>query len=134
MNIKHFVFSAICIGVANIFIEWFFIGFLFYKYQALTPQTWRKETTKSYTYSSLLSLVFGALFTLFYFKIGSKYVVYGSVLSACKFGLLCFGCFVLIREINSAIYVNFDNRFTVGALLASLFTFLAAASIACLFY
>jgi len=134
MHIKHFLFSALCIGVANILIEWFFIGFLFHKYQALTPQTWRKESYKSYSYSSLLSLLFGALFTLFYFKIGTRYVIYGNVLSACKFGLLCFGCFVLIREINSAIYVNFDRRFSVGSLLASLFTFLAAATIACLFY
>ena len=134
MYIKHFIFSAICIGLANIFIEWFFIGFLFHKFQALTPQTWRKESGKSYAYSSLLSLLFGALFTLFYFKIGSRYVIYGNLLSACKFGLLCFGCFVVIREINSAIYINLDRRFTVGSLLASLFTFLAAAVIACLFW
>lgn len=134
MHIKHFLFSAICIGVANILIDWFFIGFLFHKFQALTPQTWRKESGKSYAYSSLLSLLFGALFTLFYFKIGTRYVIYGNVLSACKFGLLCFGCFVLIREINSAIYINLDRRFTIGSLLASLFTFLVAAIIACLFY
>jgi hypothetical protein len=35
----HFILSAICIGVANTCIEWFIIGYLFHKYQALTPQT-----------------------------------------------------------------------------------------------
>ena len=134
MNIKHFLFSAICIGIANILIEWFFIGFLFHKYQALTPQTWRKETSKSYALSSLLSILFGVFFTFFYFKIGSKYVLYGDLMSACKLGLVCFVCFAVIDQLNGAIYVNLARGFTAGKLLASFFTFLAAACIASLFY
>jgi hypothetical protein len=134
MSIKHFVFSAICIGFANIFVEWLFIGFLFHKYQALTPQTWRKESSKSYAYSSIISFLFGVLFTLFYFKIGTRYVIYGNVLSACKFGLLCFGCFALLLELGNAIYINYDRKFVAGKLLASLFSYLAAAIIACMFY
>src|SRR5581483_4874280 len=124
-HIKHFIFSAACIGVVNILIEWFFIGFVFHKYQALTPNTWRKETTKSYVYSTIISFLFGALFTLFYFKIGTRYVIYGNVLSACKFGLLCFGCFAFLPQITSAIYVNYDKRFVTGTLLAALFSYLA---------
>lgn len=134
MSAKHFIFSAICAGVANIFIEWFFIGFLFHKYQALTPQTWRKESSKSYAYSSLLSLLFGALFTLFYFKIGTRYVIYHDLFSALKFGLFSFGCFAFLPEIANAIYINYDKRFVAGKLLAALFSYLAAAVIACLFY
>lgn len=134
MDIKHFLFSAICIGIANIMIEWFFIGFLFHRYQALTPQTWRAETSKSYAMSSLLSILFGVLFTFFYFKIGSRYVIYGNLLSACKFGLICFACFAVIEQINEAIYLNVARGFTYGKLVASFFTYIAAACIACLFY
>ena len=39
MSALHLVLSGVCIGVANTSIEWFIIGFLFHKAQALTPQT-----------------------------------------------------------------------------------------------
>lgn len=134
MSVSHFIYSAICIGIANIFIEWLFIGFLFHKYQALTPQTWKPESPKSYAYSSVLSILFGALFTLFYFKIGADYVLHGNLFSASKFGLLCFGCFTVLPEITGYIYVNLSKGFVVGKLISGLFTYVAAGIIACLFY
>src|ERR1017187_1991085 len=87
MLATHFILSAICIGFANIFIEWFIIGFLFHKSQAFTPNTWKPESSRSYLYSSLLSFLFGALFTFFYFKVGVNYVVEGSIWSHIKLGL-----------------------------------------------
>ena len=68
MSTIHFILSAICIGFANTIIEWFIIGFLIHKYQALTPNTWRPESYKSYAYSTLLSFLFGALFYIFLYK------------------------------------------------------------------
>ena len=133
MTVTHFILSAICIGVANTCIEWFFIGFLFHKSQALTPQTWRPESGKSYLYSTLLSFLFGALFTLFYEKVGVNYVILHNVFSHIKLGLICFGCFGLILEISNAIYINYDRKFVVGKLIASAFTYMSAAFIAGLF-
>jgi len=133
MTVTHFVLSAICIGVANTCIEWFIIGFLFHNTQALTPQTWRPESNKSYLYSTLLSFLFGALFTLFYEKVGVNYVLLGNVLSHLKLGLICFGSFGLILEVSNAIYINYDRKFVVGKLLASALTYMAAAFIAGLF-
>ena len=134
MSAFHFVLSAICIGVANTGIEWFFIGYLFHKYQATTPQTWRPESYVSYTYSTALSVVFGLLFTFFYLKIGSHYVIGHNALSHAKLGIICFACFGFIIEIGNAIYVNLDKTFVVGKLLASCFSYMAAAVIAGLFY
>ncbi len=134
MTLLNFVFSAVCIGLANTCIEWFFIGFLFHKSQALTPQTWRPENSKSYLYSTLLSFVFGALFTVFYWKIGSRYVVSLGFWAQIKLGLICFGAFSLVSAINSAIYVNYARKFTVGILLSSAVSYVAAAIIAGLFY
>lgn len=133
MTLMHFTLAAVCIGLANTCIEWFFIGFLFHKSQAQTPQTWRAESNKSYLFSTLLSLVFGALFTFFYWKIGSKYVIAGSLWSHIKLGLICFGAFSLVSVINSAIYVNYARKFTLGVLLASCFSYMTAAIIASLF-
>ena len=134
MSALHFVLSAVCIGVANTCIEWFIIGFLFHKSQALTPQTWRPESYKSYTYSTLLSLLFGVFFTFFYLKIGSHYVIGHNIPSDIKLGIICFACFSFILEIGNAIYINYDRKFVVGKLIASCLSYAAAAVIAGLFY
>jgi len=134
MTTLHFILSAICIGLVHTCIEWFIIGFLFHKYQALTPQTWRPESNTSYTYSTVLSFLFGTLFTLFYVKIGAHYVLPKSIFSDIKLALICFACFSLIIELGTAIYVNYNKMFVVGKLLASCLNFIAAAIIAGLFY
>ena len=134
MTATHFILSAICIGAANTCIEWFIIGFLFHKAQALTPQTWRPESSKSYMYSTLLSLLFGAFFTLFYLKIGSKYVLPGNIWSHIKLGLICFACFSFVLEIGNAIYINYDRKFVTGKLVAACLSYVAAAVIASFFY
>ena len=134
MTATQFILSAICIGLANTCIEWLIIGFLFHKTQALTPNTWRPESNKSYMYSTLLSFLFGALFTLFYIKIGAKYVIAGNIWSHIKLGLICFACFSFILEISNAIYINYDKKFVAGKLFASALTYVAAAVIASFFY
>jgi hypothetical protein len=134
MSVMHFILSAICIGIANTCIEWFFIGFLFHKFQALTPQTWRPENYMSYTYSTLLSFLFGTLFTLFFLKIGAKYVIPGNIWSACKLGLICFASFNLISELGNSIFINYAKKFLAGKLIASCLSYMLAAVIASFFY
>jgi len=133
MTTIHFILATVCIGFANICIEWFIIGFLFHKSQALTPNTWRPESNRSYMYSTLLSFLFGALFTFFYWKIGSKYVIQGNLWSHIKLGLICFACFSFILEVSNSIYINYDKKFVAGKLVASCLTMVAAAIIASLF-
>jgi|SRR5882757_3010250 len=134
MSATHFILSALSIGFANTFIEWLFIGFLFHKFQALTPQTWRPEKYSSYTYSTLLSFLFGALFTFFYLKIGSHYVLPHNLWSHLKLGLICFACFSFVSAINNAIYINYDKKFVIGILIASCLSYTSAAIIVSLFY
>ena len=133
MTTIHFILSAVCIGLANTCIEWFIIGFLFHKSQALTPNTWKPESGRSYVYSTLLSFLFGAFFTVFYFKVGSNYVISGNLWSHIKLGLICFACFALIFELGNAIYINYDKKFVFGKLAASCLSIVAAAIIAGLF-
>lgn len=130
MSVTHFILSAISIGFASVLIEWFIIGFLFHKYQALTPQTWRPESNSSYLYSTLLSFLFGTLFTLFYFKIGAHYVLEHNLWSHIKLGLICFACFSFVSGINNSIYVNYDRKFVAGLLITSCLSYVAAAIIA----
>jgi hypothetical protein len=134
MTAAHFILSAVCIGIANTCIEWLFIGFLFHPAQSLTPQTWREETKKSYLYSTLLSLLFGVLFTFFFEKIGAKYVITGDLWSNIKLGLICFCCFGLIMEAGNAIYINYDKKFAFGKMISSAVNYVAAVCIASLFF
>jgi hypothetical protein len=134
LSVFHFILSSVCIGIANTVIEWFFIGFLFHKYQALTPQTWRPEKSASYAYSTMLSLLFGLIFTFFYLKIGSKYVLSGNIWSSCKLGLICFAGFTFISELGNAIYINYDKKFLAGKLIATCLSYMVAAIIAGHFY
>lgn len=134
MSVIHFILSALSIGVANICIEMFIIGFLFHNSQSLTPKIWRSESYKSYTYSVLLSFLFGALFTFFYYKIGSHYVLPHVLWSHIKLGLICFGSFGFITEMSNAIYINYNIKFALGKLIASFLTYLSAALIVSLYY
>jgi hypothetical protein len=130
MTAMHFILSTISIGFASSLIEGLIIGFLFHKYQALTPQTWRPESNRSYLYSTLLSFLFGALFTLFYFKIVANYVLEHNLWSQIKLGLICFACFSFVSGINNSIYVNYDKKFVAGLLIASCLSYVAAAIMA----
>ena len=126
-----FFLTVLVITVADIFIQWLFTGFLFHKYQALTPSTWRKESNRSYAASMLLSLFFAFMFTVvFYFwksRSGGLYL-----LDSIKFGLLCWLTFSVTAEVARAIYVNFSRMFVLGQCLSSLFEYVAAGIAAAL--
>lgn len=134
MTPVHFTLSAACIGLANILIEWFVTGYLFHKSQALTPNTWKPESGGSYVYSIFLSVLFGALFSLFYMKIGSRYVIAHSIWSHIKLGLICFAAFSFVAEINNFIYINYNRKFAIGKMIASCLSTIAASLIASHYY
>lgn len=120
-----FFLTVIVIAVAVTFIQWFFTGFLFHKYQSLTPSTWRKESNRSYAASMLLSLFFAFMFTVvfYYWKSRSGDM---SLTDGIKFGLISWLTFSVITEIGRAIYVNFSRMFVLGQCLSSLFEYVAA--------
>ncbi len=133
MSTIHFILSAICM-ICKYDHRMVYYWFSDPQVPGLTPQTWRPESYKSYAYSTLLSFLFGALFTFFYIKIGVNYVLPGVVWSNIKLGLICFACFSLVSGINNAVYVNYDKKFVAGLLTASCLNYIAAAIIASFFY
>jgi hypothetical protein len=124
-----FLLAVIAVTFATTLIQWFFIGFLFHKYQALTPSVWRKESSRSYAASTVIALVFAFLFVTLFFlvieKAGPLDLVHGI-----GFGVLLWACFSLTFELNSAIYVNFSRMFTLGKCLSSLVEYAAAGALA----
>ena len=124
-----FFLSVFAIAFTIILIQWFFVGFLFHKYQAETPGTWRKEGTRSYAGSMLISVIFAFMFaTLFYLwkeKTGS--MGYGDAL---KFSLILWFSFSFLSEIGGAIFVNFSKMFVLGKCISSFLEFLGSGLVA----
>jgi hypothetical protein len=124
-----FFLMVIVITAAITFIQWFFIGFLFHKYQSLTPSTWRKENNRSYGASMIISLFFGFMFvTLFYLwkkNYGDMHLTDGI-----KLGAICWLTFSLTTEIGNGIYVNYSRMFVLGKCLSSLVEYIVAGMLA----
>jgi hypothetical protein len=110
-------------------IQWFFIGFLFHKYQALTPSTWRKETGRSYAASTILAFFFAFMFA-FIFSLWAR--TYGplQLVNGIEFGAVCWLTFSVPAEVGNAIYVNSSPAHVVGKCLSSLFEFTVSGVIA----
>jgi hypothetical protein len=128
LSAKFFLAIA-AITISITFIQWFLIGFLFHKYQALTPATWRKENSRSYAASMILSLFFSCMFVVIFYLWKIKY---GDMhfLDGVKFGAIFWLAFSVTAEIGNAIYVNYSWLFVVGKCLSSLVEYIVAGSIA----
>ena len=128
LSFKFFI-CIILITIAITTIQWFFVGFLFHKYQALTPATWRKESNRSYFASTIIALLFSFLFTtLFYHWMGLHTGMH--YIDALKFAAMCWLTFSVTLEIGNAVYVNYSPIFVLGKCLSSLVEYLVALSIA----
>src|SRR5277367_5674422 len=114
-----FLLATVVIAIADSFIQWLFIGFLFHKYQAATPMVWRKETKGSYATSTVLSPFFALLFTTIISLWMRRYGPVTTV-EGVEFGVLCWLAFVIPLEIGSAVYVNYSPMFAVCKCLSGL--------------
>jgi hypothetical protein len=123
------ILAAVAITVAVTIVQWFFIGLLFHKYQAVTPATWRKESYKSYAWSTMLVFIFALLFAWIYSiwksKNGEMHFADGL-----EFGIICCLVFIIPAELTSAIYVNYSRNFTLGKCLSSVVEYAVAGGIA----
>jgi hypothetical protein len=124
-----FFLTAFLIALAISFIQWFFTGFLFHRYQGQTPQTWKKENARSYLSSMIISLVFSLMFVLIFSwwqnKTGPLNLWQGI-----QFGAVLWFAFSLTMEVGNAIYVNYSNGFVLGKCLSGLVEYTAAGLLA----
>lgn len=101
------------------------MGFLFHRFQQLTPNTWRRESGTSYALSSALHVLaavgIAALFTIStrahtpHFPMG----LHGALL----FGFVCWGVFALPIILEGAVFINLHPLVVVGRLLGLAFDF-----------
>lgn len=124
-----FFLAVIVIAIAITFVQWFFVGFLFHKHQATTPMIWRKESSRSYAASTILSLFFAFMFTIVISLWIDKYGAM-NIANGIEFGAICWLTFSIPIEIGAAIYVNYSRMFVVGKCLSSLVEYIVAGVVA----
>ena len=108
MNAFHVLLPGLIAGIVSIFTSWFWMGFVFHRFQKRTPNTWRRESGISYALSSALhvlaAIAIAALFTIVtraqtpHFPLG----LHGALL----FGFVCWGVFVLPIILEGAVFIN----------------------------
>jgi hypothetical protein len=136
MNGWHVLLPGLVAGIVSIFTSWFWMGFLFHRFQQLTPNTWRRESGTSYALSSALHIVaaigIAALFTIVtrahtpHFPMG----LHGALL----FGFVCWGVFALPIILEGAVFINLHPLVVVGRLLDWLSTSLLATAVTALWF
>jgi len=130
MFTSKFFITTIAIAVAITFIQWFFIGFLFHKYQALTPATWRKESSRSYAASMFVSLFFSFMFVLLFSFWKEDCDCSTNFLAGALFGVIFWLTFSVTAELGNAVYVNYSRKFVVGKCVSSLVEYIVAGGLA----
>ena len=128
----RFLLAVLVITTAISFVQWFFTGFLFHKYQSSTPATWRKESGRSYAASVVISLIFAFVFTTIIYVWKARYGVV-SFTDGIKFGIICWATFSVTIEAGNAVYVNYSSKFVVGKCLSALVEYMIAGAVGAAF-
>jgi hypothetical protein len=132
-TVKYFL-AALAITVAVTIIQWFFIGFLFHKYQASTPATWRKEGSRSYALSTLVALFFSCMFLILFYLFVKGLEGKTGFFEGFVFSTVCWLAFSVTAEVGNAIYVNYSRMFVLGKCISSLVEYTLAGVLAVAVY
>ena len=134
MNGLHALLPGLLAGVLSIFTSWFWMGFLFHRFQQLTPNTWRRETGMSYALSSALHVLAAIGIAVLFAIVTRAQSVYfpAGIQGAFTFGFVCWGAFALPIVLEGAVFINLHPLVVVGRLLDWLSTSLLATVITAL--
>jgi hypothetical protein len=117
-------------GILSILTSWFWLGFVFHRYQALTPNTWRPENTRSYTLSSVITFLSCiAIATVFLLVARMGGVFAGGLPGALRFAAVCWMALSAPPIVNAAVFINLHPWFVFGQVVNALTTSVLACGI-----
>jgi hypothetical protein len=117
-------------GIIAVFTSWFWLGFVFHRYQRLTPNTWRPENNRSYMLSSIITfLACIAIATVFLFVARLGGVFAGGLPGALRFAAVAWMAWSAPLIVNAAVFINLHPWFVVGQVVNALTTSLVACGI-----
>ena len=117
-------------GILAILTSWFWMGFVFHKFQSLTPQTWRPENDRSYMLSSTITFLSCiAIATVFLLVARMGGVFSGGCAGALRFAAVCWMALSAPLIVNAAVFINLHPWFVVGQVVNALTTSVLACTI-----
>jgi hypothetical protein len=117
-------------GILSIFFGWLWMGVVFHRYQKLTPNTWRPENNKTYTLSSVISLLTCiAIATVFLLVARMGGVFAGGLAGALRFAAVAWMAFAAPVLVNAAVFINLHPWVVVGQVVNALTTSILACGI-----
>ena len=120
-------------GLLAIVTSWFWMGFVFHRFQRLTPQTWRLENNRSYILSSAITFLSCiAIATVFLLVARMGGVFAGGLPGALRFAAVVWMAWSAPLIVDAAIFINLHPWFVVGQVVNALTnSVLACAITAC---
>jgi hypothetical protein len=117
-------------GIIAIFTSWFWIGFVFHRFQGLTPNTWRPENNRSYLLSSTITFLSCiAIATVFLLVARMGGVFAGGFPGALRFAAVAWMAWSAPLIVNAAVFINLHPWFVVGQVVNALTTSLLACGV-----
>ena len=118
-------------GILAVFTSWFWMGFVFHRYQALTPNTWRPENSRSYLLSSTITflscIAIATVFLLVARMMGGVFA--GGCVGALRFAAVVWMAWSAPLIVNAAVFINLHPWFVVGQVVNALTTSVLACTI-----
>src|SRR2546423_6431307 len=110
-------------GILAILTSWFWMGFVFHRFQRLTPNTWRPENNRSYMLSSTITFLSCiAIATVFLLVARMGGVFAGGLPGALRFAAVVWMAFSAPLIVNAAVFINLHPWFVVGQVVNALTT------------
>jgi hypothetical protein len=117
-------------GILAIFTSWFWMGFVFHRFQRLTPNTWRPENNRSYMLSSAITFLSCiAIATVFLLVARMGGVFAGGLPGALRFAAVCWMALSAPLIVEAAVFINLHPWFVVSQVVNALTTSVLACSI-----
>lgn len=106
-------------GVISILTSWFWVGFVFHKFQSRTPQTWRAESPRTHALASLIQIGACVVIATMYVMVarGNEGTLGLGLYGAVWFALLGWTAFAAPLLVVNALYLNVHPLVTLGFLL-----------------
>ena len=117
-------------GIVAFFTSWFWMGFVFHRFQKLTPNTWRRENNRSYMLSSMitfLSCIGIATVFLLVARMGGVFA--GGLPGALRFAAVVWMAWSAPLIVEAAVFINLHPWFVVSQVVNALTTSLIACGI-----
>src|SRR5438105_6238816 len=130
-TLRAAIIPGLIAGVVSIFTSWFWMGFVFHRYQRATPETWRPEGPRNYALSSLVRVLSAIAISVLYVLIVRFHVGFFAegLAGALRFAAALWIALAAPVAIEAAIYVRMHSLVVVGQVLDWLTTVVLACAI-----